>query len=319
MPLQIIHDDITKLAYDVIVNPTDNSYSGSGGTDYAVHKAAGADLDKYCADLPELFPGKVCKTPAFNLKAKHIYHTVGPVWENGRENEEIILRSCYLNCLILAVKDGVNSIAFPLISSGTFGFPKDKVLNIAITAISDFLFTNDSEIEVFICVYDKQSYELSRKIELDEFVNFIDIDEISAPLCDDRVMPCKRLCIEDDLEQWIKHQDDNFAVTLLKLINKKGMREVDVYKRANISKQTFSKIKNDANYRPSKQTVLAFAIALKLTLDETDQFLRTAGFSLSGSHTGDRIVEFYITRKIYDIFEINIALYDYDQKLLGCC
>ena len=146
MPLQILHQDITTIECDIIVNPTDSCYSGGGGTDAAIHRAAGKELAEACRKLPPLPQGTVVPTPAFRLPAKTILHTFGPVWKNGKQNEAVILRSCYVNALIEAGRLGAESIAFPLISSGTFRFPKDKVLKIATDAISDFLLTSDREI-----------------------------------------------------------------------------------------------------------------------------------------------------------------------------
>ncbi len=336
MPLQIIHKDITQVVCDAIVNPTDIFYSGSGGTDLAVHTAAGAELDKECGTLEPLGIGEVAVTKAYGLPCKYIIHTVGPVWVGGDESESVLLRSCYLNALFKAGSMGLSSVAFPLISSGTFGFPKDKVLRIAIDAISDYIFNTDREIDVKICVKNKAAYALSREIALREYINRSLAPrapygaqavcmapkkrEKSDECCSQLPMPCESAPVSapKKLSDWIKKQDDSFAVMLLKLIDKKGMSDVECYKKANVSKGTFWKINNDAKYKPSKATVLAFAIALELSLEETEQLLRTVGMSLSHSNLFDLIIEFYITNGNYDIFEINSALYQYDQVCLGC-
>ena len=340
MPLQIVHRDITKMACDVIVVPTDPGYSGGGGTDLTVHRAAGPMLDTACRKLKPLCTGEVAVTDAYELPCRFIIHTVGPVWQGGGENESVLLRSCYLNALMKAQALGAGSVAFPLISSGTFGFPKRKVLSVALRAISDHLRTVGEEPEVYLCVYDKGSYELDEKSALEHWLQRNRIDdeclfsdafctsasapEVRAPAPQPKARD-KRVVSEScappglgDLESWIKQHDDSFAVTLMKLIDKKGMTDVQCYKKANVSKGTFWKINNDPAYRPSKQTVIAFAIALELSLDETEQLLRTVGFSLSHSSTFDLIIEFYIRRGIYDVFEINSALYQYDQVCLGC-
>lgn len=345
MPLRIVNSDITKLECDVIVNPTDPVFSGSGGTDLAVHRAAGAQLDKECAALGLLHAGEVAVTGAYGLPCGSIIHTVGPIWTGGDRNEHVLLRSCYVNALFKARELNAASLAFPLISAGTFGFPKNRVLKIALEAISDFLRLTDTEPEIYLCVFDREAYELAEKTALDRWLDRYSFD--AAPICasfsidacaaapseeDTSVclsrVPAKRMpkaekrakpaAAAPDLESWIKQHDDSFAVTLMKLIDKKGMTDVQCYKKANVSKGTFWKINNDANYRPSKQTVLAFAIALELSLAETEQLLRTVGFSLSHSSTFDLIVEFYIRNGNYDVFEINSALYQYDQVCLGC-
>ena len=338
---------------DAIVNPTDKWLSGSGGTDYAVHEAAGEELDEACKKIADLQVGTVAVTDGYRLPCRHIFHTVGPIWHGGSNNEEV-LRSCYLSSLLKAKKMNLSSIAFPLISSGTFGFPKDRVLRIAIDAISDFLFTTDSEFQVYVCILDRRSFEVSKELALNAYLQegsrrFIYeehtlkmcsspepleevcyesapdpelsvpvVPELSAPFVAGVIPPVEKKQAPVDLAKWIEKQDDSFAVMLLKLIDKKGMTDVQCYKKANVTKGTFWKINNDPKYRPSKATVLAFAIALELDIEETENLLRTVGFSLSNSNTFDKIIQFYILNGNYDIFEINAALFRYDQVCLGC-
>lgn len=347
MPFRIINRDITTVCCDAIVNPTDPLFSGKGGTDLAIHTAAGPQLDAECCTLDELGVGEIAVTDGYDLPCEYIFHTVGPVWRGGRYNEAVLLRSCYVNALFKAAKLGVGSIAFPLISSGTFGFPKDKVLRIAIDAISDYLLNSDVEMDITVCVRRRNAFVLSKEIALSEYLDRngagrfmleghelrmnmkevapVDYDEeLNCLSCEAETavgaapMPKCSVCAAEDLSEWIKHQDDTFAVMLLKLIDKKGMTDVQCYKKANVTKSTFWKINNDAKYRPSKATVLAFAIALELTLEETEQLLKTVGLSLSHSNLSDMIIEFYILNGNYDIFEINAALYKYDQACLGC-
>lgn len=350
MPLQIIHRDITTVPCDVIVNPTDRRYSGSGGTDRAIHRAAGPQLRIACDSLPQLACGEVQVTAGFGLPCKYILHTMGPRWLGGSHNESVLLRSCYVNSLLMAQSLGAASVAFPLIASGTFGFPKDQVLHLAQRAISDFLAVCDGDLEVFLCILDRDTYELPSLRELEHLLcreercespmpkpkaskmtlrrseearkQSIPMAEASVSAmeyaaADMDLLPCAP-CPSFTLEDWIKQQDDSFAVMLLKLIDRKGMTDVQCYKKANVSKKTFWKINNDAAYRPSKPTVIAFAIALRLTMEETQALLKTVGFTLSRSNTFDMIIEYYIQRSIYDIHEINAALYKFDQPCLGC-
>lgn len=360
MPLLIVKQDITQVVCDAIVNPTDQYFSGSGGTDRAVHQAAGIRLEQECRRLGELGRGQVAVTGAYELPCRYVFHTRGPAWQGGGCDEETLLRSCYVNALIRAAEMGLNSIAFPLISSGTFGFPKDKVLSIALTAIGSFLSLAEPDLEVRLCVYDPEAYEITLSLELDRFLRRENAVPAAPPCAmiseapkseprqrrffasrrsaasreemPDR-MPCREETLSelscaaseasiDDLsaglDAWLKQQDESFADMLTMLINKKDITEVECYKRANVSRKTFYKIYNTAGYKPSKPTVIAFSIALKLTLQETQTLLRTVGFTLSRSNTFDRIIEFYITRGVYDIYEINAALYKYDQVCLGC-
>lgn len=347
MPFYIVQQDITRMDCDAIVNPTDERLSGSGGTDYAVHAAAGEALDEACRQIERLQIGAVAVTDGYRLPCRYVFHTFGPIWQGGGYNEEILLRSCYLSALLKAKKMNLSSVAFPLISSGTFGFPKDKVLRIAIDAISDFLYTSDSEFQVYVCILDRRSFEVSKEIALNEYLHessrrftyeqhtlkmcsspapieeVSDCAPIAAPVRSARfsarmAATAEKTQMSDDLAEWIEQQDDSFAVMLLKLIERKGMTDVQCYKKANVTKGTFWKINHDPKYRPSKATVLAFAIALELDLEETEQLLRTVGFSLSNSNTFDRIIQFYILHGNYDIFEINAALFQYDQVCLGC-
>ena len=332
MPFQIVHQNITSFACDAVVNPTDWMYSHSGGTDQQIHEAAGPALEKECRKLPPLATGGVAVTSGYDLPCRHVIHTVGPIWEGGENDEPILLRSCYINALLAAKKQGDLSVAFPLISSGTFGFPKDQVLRIAIDAISDFLEITDGEMNISICILDRNSYTLSKEIALNEYLesarqHFVYEDhairmesceeQYCPPETDDHPFPKAAVPAEEDLAAWIAGQDDTFAVMLLKLIDKKGITEAQCYHRANVSKQTFWKIMNNDNYRPSKATVISFAVALELTWEETESLLRTVGFSMSHSNKFDLIIEFYIRNGCYDLFEIDAALYKYDQMTIG--
>ncbi len=350
MPLTIRYQDITTMECDAIVNPTDSGFSGSGGTDYAVHTAAGPELRESCALLDALETGAAAATGGGLLPAGYVIHTVGPVWQDGTHNERVLLRSCYLNALFLADHMGLTSLAFPLISSGTFGFPRDQVLRIAVRAITDFLNSTDRDMDVYLCILNRSAYTLQSESELERFLtrSAEPVEALSAPMPGaaapkEAVRPKQKKHLlgalqsrfranacslpmadaEDDalppeLSDWIRQQDDSFSLMLLKLIDRKGMTDVACYKKANVSKATFWKINNDPAYKPSKTTVLAFAIALELTLEETQQLLETVGFTLSRSNTFDMIIRFYIMNGNYDIYEINAALFRYDQVCLGC-
>ncbi|MBR5826186.1 MAG: macro domain-containing protein [Clostridia bacterium] len=346
MPLQIIRQDITKMKVDAIVNTTNNNMIGYSGVDLAVHTAAGRELDFYCAEIAPLGLGMAKITPGFNLDAKYVIHTAGPVWKGGLRGESIILRSCYIESLKLAVEYGCESVAFPLISSGAYGYPKDRVLRYAVEIITEFL--RDYELTVYICVFDRTSYEFSRELlwEISAFLQSdiavhqesdASIEEAvydSVPLARREIcnapMPCacenapapteKQSSVQGvSLEEYMRSMDKSFAYKLFSLIDKSGMTDVECYKKANIDKKTFSKIKcNPDTYKPSKQTAVAFAIALGLSLDETQELLASAGLTLSRSFTFDKIIRYFIQKEIYDIFVINEALFEFDQVLLGC-
>lgn len=347
MPYQLIRNDITKMRVDAIVNPTDSGYSGRGGTDAQIHRAAGLGLRRACDALPPLEDGAVAVTGAYDLPCRYVIHTVGPVWRGGNHHERETLIACYRNALYAAADRQCASIAFPLIAAGTFSYPKDRVLRVALETIGEFLMTHD--MTVYVVVFDKESYSISKKLQAD-IDSFIDENYIATrSLFDDsavlssRALPtvaaeamqpdrarrqkksserrANRICgappqSSKSLEEMLASMDRGFSDALLRWIDKKGMTNVECYKKANIDKKLFSKLQNPA-YHPSKATVLAFAIALELTLDETKALLETAGLALSRSSRFDVIVEYFIINGKYDLMEINEVLYQYDQNLLG--
>ncbi|MBE6597506.1 MAG: RNase III inhibitor [Ruminococcaceae bacterium] len=317
MPIKIIRQDITKIKCDAIVDPTDIHYSHGGGVDAAIHEAAGAELYHACVEQGALEVGKAVITSAFSLPCKYVIHTVGPRWRGGENGEESLLRSCYLESLKLATANKCKSIAIPLIASGTFGFPKDKVLKIAVDEISNFLLEN--EMLVYIVVFDKTSYSISEKLfsDVTSFIEDTYEDERflfkakRMEMCD--CAPCPSGSLDDMLSQI----DESFSQMLLRKIDERGMTDAECYKKANIDRKLFSKIRSDVHYKPSKPTALAFAISLELSLEETEDMLRKAGFALSHSNKFDIIIEYFISRGIYDIYEINEVLYQFDQNGLG--
>ncbi len=341
MPLQIIRQDITKMRVDAIVNTTNEEMIGYSGVDLAIHTIAGAELDAECAKLAPLGLGQAKLSGAYGLPCKYVIHTSGPIWRGGLVGESIILRSCYIESLKLAVKSGCRSVAFPLISSGVYGYPKDQVLKFAIQTITEFLF--DHELTVYLCVFDKESYSFSQKLfsDIQEFINDEYVNEhdedfyeafdggiyempmakcIQAPMCADAMMPRKRetsSAAGKSLREYMKQMDRSFQEMLFDLIDESGMTDVECYKKANVDKRTFSKIKSNKDYKPSKQTVIAFAISLQLDMDTTQELLATAGFTLSRSKVFDKIIRYFIHNGNYNIFEINEALFEFDQQLLG--
>lgn len=329
MPLEIVRNDITKMTVDAIVNAANSSLLGGGGVDGCIHRAAGKGLLEECKTLGGCETGNAKITGAYNLPCKYVIHTVGPIYEDGEHGEKALLKSCYRESLALAKAYNCETVAFPLISSGVYGYPKDQVLKFAIQVITEFLF--DHEIMVYLCVYDRTSYEFSREL----------FTEISEAICNDYVyerdeitsnesmvfrseMVVKYDCSRGNettklLHEYIKSKDKSFANKLFELIDERGMTDIECYKKANVDKKTFSKIKrNPETYKPSKHTAVAFAIALKLNLDETQELLASAGLTLSHSFTFDKIIRFFIEKGIYNVFEINEALFEFDQVLLGC-
>jgi O-acetyl-ADP-ribose deacetylase (regulator of RNase III) len=354
MPFEIVREDITKMKVDAIVNAANSELLMGGGVCGAIFAAAGADkLQKACDKLAPVDTGKAVITPGFKLPAKYVIHTPGPVWQGGSSGEEQLLRSCYTNSLRLAEENGCKSVAFPLISSGIYGYPKKDALKVATRAITDFI--TEKETNVYLALFDKEALSVNERLtaafegyaeerlaerrELLGFEMWHHIQNANAisgggprymmgfagavgaalfPRGEKKESArADALQTHKSLDDIIGRLDESFSKTLFRLIDAKGKTDAEVYKRANISRQLFSKIRNSPRYRPKKQTVAAFAVALELNLDETRDLLDRAGFSLSPALTFDAIVGYYIANGVYDIYEINEALFKYDQDLLG--
>ena len=323
MPLQIIRNDITKVKADVIVNTANPRPVIGRGTDSAVYAAAGVEqLLAERAKIGDIPPGQAAVTPAFKLSAKYIIHTVGPSWEGGNQGEREILRSCYQNSLTLAAELEAKSIAFPLIATGVYGFPKDEALNIALAEISRFLL--DHDMKVIMVVFDRKAFELSGLLagHVEEYISDRDVRRVRQSEYSDvfhSTLQAERriAAAKPTLAEALEAAGETFQQRLFRLIRESGMDEVSVYKSANIERKVFSRIRCNVNYRPKKQTAVAFAVALKLDMPEMEDLLARAGFAFSPSSKFDIIIQYCVTHGIYGIHEINAALFKYDQQLLG--
>ncbi len=329
MPFTIVRNDITKMEVDAIVNAANNQLKQGGGVCGAIFNAAGAkNLQAECNKIGFCRTGGAVATKGYDLPASTIIHAVGPVWNHGKDYEEALLRNCYINSLALAKKRKIKSIAFPLISSGIFGYPKDQALEVATEVISDYLKQND--MDIYLVVYDKASFAISQKrfSAVEKFIdeNYIKEHFIARESQKLQNYNCEDLAYQSmitgaqeatDLEGLLENLSDTFSEMLFRLIDKKGMTDVDVYKKANVDRKLFSKIRSNKHYQPSKPTAIAFAIALELSFDETQDLLRSAGYALSRNNKFDIIIEYFISEKTYNIFELNETLFAFDQPLLG--
>ena len=324
MPLIIVRNDIAKMSVDAIVNAAKESLLGGGGVDGCIHRAAGPELLQECRTLGGCRTGEARITGAYRLPCKYVIHTVGPVWNGGRCGEREQLASCYRTSLALAKEHGCETVAFPLISSGIFGYPKDQALRVAVDAISGFLAEND--MTVYIVIFDRAAYQIGNKLFAD-IAAYIDDHYVDAHT-DSRRERMRRIGVVESrtltapmaasgLDEALAHLDAGFSETLLKLIDRSGKKDAEVYRKANVDRRLFSKIRNNPDYKPSKPTAVAFAIALELSLPETRDLIARAGYALSPSSKFDVIIEYFITQRDYDIFKINEALFAFDQSLLG--
>lgn len=351
MPLYLKKGDITAMRCDAIVNATDNALSGSGGVDRMIHEAAGPALDDECRQIGHCDTGSAVITKAYELGAEYIIHTAGPVWHGGARLEKSTLASCYISCLELASGHGCMTVAFPLISAGTFGFPEEEAMIIAKSAIEEFL--QDHDMTVYLLAYGSRTYDLGsgifgsacRYVEQNMPCDALPmysctvLEEASPEKVPGNNIRNKRVrvtgsesrskrrsdmignavpvCESASLPDLIKNRDESFSEMLMRKISEKGMTNAECYTRAFSTKSVFSKIKNNPNHKPAKPTVAGFVMALELSYDEAKEMFEKAGYSLTRSNVFDIIIEWFLRERIYNIFEINEVLLEYDQQLIG--
>lgn len=399
MPFFIVRNDITKMECDAIVNAANTSLCGGGGVDGAIHLAAGEELLKECRTLGGCKTGEAKVTGGYRLPCKYIIHTVGPVWSGGGASEDTLLRSCYSESLRIAAEKNCASVAFPLISAGAYGYPRDEAIRVATDTIKEFLVSHD-EMTVYLVVYNSETVRCIREKfgKIEELIDDAyalahedtrnravfasspkpepkpeskpkkhnlfgkkrhasespDFSALISPQKEEQdsaptppptttlaatpapaaphdewdecapvaaaLMPeqeAPTAAVGMSLEDLLRRPDESFSEMLLRKIDESGMTDAQCYKKANVDRKLFSKIRSDPHYKPSKPTVIAFAVALELNIDETNDILRRAGFALSPSSKFDIIIEYFIRNGNYDIYEINEALFAFDQVLLG--
>ncbi|MBR2666738.1 MAG: O-acetyl-ADP-ribose deacetylase [Oscillospiraceae bacterium] len=327
MPFLIVRRDITTMDCDAIVNAANTSLLGGGGVDGAIHRAAGPELLAECRTLHGCPTGQAKITGAYRLPCRYVIHTPGPRWRGGGHGEEALLRSSYRTSLELARDNGCQSVAFPLISSGIYGYPRAQALQVAVETIRAFL--EEHEMLVYLVIFDPGSFVLEgetyeglvRRLREERTDTAAKSGLFSAAGRAEKSV-CEEAAVCADaapasLERLVEQLDESFSQMLLRKIDEKHMTDAACYKRANIDRKLFSKIRSDVHYRPSKPTAVAFAVALELSPEETEELLRKAGFALSRSSRFDIIVDYFIRRGEYDIYAINEALFAFDQALLG--
>ena len=331
MPLQIVRNDITTMKVDAIVNAANESLLGGGGVDGAIHRAAGPELLAECRTLNGCKTGLAKITKGHRLPAKFVIHTVGPIWRGGGHGERELLVSAYRSSLELALANGCETVAFPLISSGVYGYPKDQALKVAVDTIGEFLLSHD--MTVYLVIFDRAAYTIGGKLFAD-IAAYIDDRYVEAhtdsyenqrrrmaldvmPVEEPQWMPAPCTMGAPGLDEALSKLDESFSQMLLRKIDERGMTDAQCYKKANIDRKLFSKIRSDVHYKPSKPTAMAFAVALELPLAEAREMLEKAGFAFSHASKFDIIVEYFIAHQNYNIFEINEALFAFDQSLLG--
>ncbi|MCI7136652.1 MAG: macro domain-containing protein [Candidatus Limivicinus sp.] len=365
MPFEIVRNDIVNMSVDAIVDTANPRPQIGYGVDAGIHRKAGPKLLEARKKIGNIRVGDAAITPAFDLPARYVIHIVGPVWQDGSHSEEKLLRSCYQRSLKLAKRYRCRSVAFPLISTGNYGFPKPLALQIAMNTISEFLLNN--EMQVYLVVFSRDAFQLSEKL-FQGVSSFIDenyirektlqqygfegegegIADLQERIIRERInrrqedtacysaAPCETMAAppkpepkraekktfslrkaKPSLAQLLAETDAGFSETLLKLIDRTGKKDSDIYTKANISRQHFSKIRNNPDYKPTKTTAIALALALELDLEQTRDLIGRAGYALTNSSKFDVIIMYFIREKNYNLFDINAALFEFDQSLLG--
>ena len=318
MPLYMIQEDITRICVDAIVDPTDCWYSGSGGADLVIHSIAGPELEDELRSFPLLGVGKAVITSGYRLPAKYIIHTFGPIWEGGNNNEVELLSDCYNNSLQLAVENGCQSIAFPVISGGTFGFPNDDALQIAKNTISDFL--QDHDLTVFIVAYQSHTFNLGAKLFadvskfVDEYYIELDVDKQTSETPVSEIQYSADY-LDLDLSEMLKSKGETFSCMLDRLRDERDLSGPDLYKKAWVNKTVYSKIMNNINYQPAKITAIAFGLALELPWDQFTALVGSAGYAMTRTSKFDIVIEYLVKQQKYSIDEVNTVLYELDPEL----
>ena len=345
MPFLMIRNDITKVAADAIVNPANRNLLQGSGTSRAIYQAAGEqELTAACEAIGHCEPGRAVCTPAFGLPAKYIFHAVCPAWQGGGFGEAEQLAGVYHSALKLAAEYHCESVAFPLLSSGNYGYPKEQAFRIAVDTITQYVMEHD--LTVYLVLYDRGSLAVSRKLfasveeyiddhyvaQNDESYQFDRrrresverrrwrLEEKAAPMLEMAAAPpppAVAPMAARSLENLMDNLGEGFTTRLLRLIDERGLKDSTVYKQSNISRQHFSKIQCNRDYNPKKKTVLAFAVGLHLSEDETIDLLKSAGYAFSDGSKRDWIVRYCLEHKIYNINQVNTLLFEYDQEQLG--
>ena len=315
MPFLMIRNDITKVAADAIVNPANRNLLQGSGTSRAIYQAAGEqELTAACEAIGHCDLGRAVCTPAFGLPAKYVFHAVCPAWHGGGFGEAEQLASAYHSALKLAAKYHCESVAFPLLSSGNYGYPKEQAFRIAVDTITQYVMEHD--LTVYLVLYDRDSLAVSRKLFVsveeyidDHYVAQNDesyqfdrrrresverrrwrLEEEATPMLETAAAPpppATAPMAARSLEHLMDNLGESFTTRLLRLIDERGLKDSTVYKQSNISRQHFSKIQCNRDYNPKKKTVLAFAVGLHLSEDETIDLLKSAGYAFSDGSKRD--------------------------------
>lgn len=320
MAFRIVRNDITKVKTDAIINTANPEPVYAEGTDKAIYEAAGAEmLLAERARIGRLKIGMAAPTPAFALPARYVIHTVGPEWIDGKSGELDDLRNCYKNSLEVAEELNCKSVTFPLIATGGHGFPKEEALKVAVEEFREYLSGHDMKIT--LVVYNSDNFVLSGDI-FEEIKTYMEKKTKEGQELEMRIASGEKVETAGDAEEdrkndWKKEAPKGWMETIFWWMEKKGLTENEVIQRANVERGFFDRVKAQVGFEPKKLTVIAFAIALELSLSEAKDLLKKAGFTLSFINKFDLIVQYFFEYGVHDIYVANLALFDHKQPLLG--
>ena len=351
MPFEIVCNDLNDIQVDAVVRVVDDDFDLNLGVDLDGRTKVESELfDSRDQHGCSLFDDVVI-VPVCNQEAKYVIYIKRSILLDDQEDDQT-LDSCYRKVLELANAYHCESIALPLLDLKRDGWTKELALQVAVQEIQEFLF--DHEMQVYLVVSKKEDLMLSQNLYesvlryIDENYNSKSFDDVVdsesvdgalfqlrkiEPLRNDRIgknetfvekggtfgLPTELDAPAEYLElgELLQDLDAGFSETLLKLIDRTGKKDSEIYKKANVDRKLFSKIRNHLDYQPSKRTALAFAFALELDLEETEDFIGRAGYRLSHSNKFDVIIEYFLVNKNYNVFELNEVLFAFDQPLIG--
>lgn len=317
MPLQTLYTDILKLDVEAIVNSTHEVPVLGEGLDLDIHRHAGWELMRHREMFGTLKVTDAIITEGYELKASYVIHVVGPRFDFRHPDETLEkLYQTYINALTLADHHAIKSIAFPLIGSGYFGIPFDLALETAEKAIHEYLKT--STLNVYLALVDpvRSTKFLHAKARMIEYVRRHYRENVIETLHAAPMMHYHRSIDNEDVEDLNGKLTETFSDMLFRFIFEKKIDEVKMYQYAGLTKQHFSKIRSQQDYIPKRKTAMVLAVAMHLNLDETIDLLATCGYTFQTSNHFDLAIKFYISRKMYDIDEIDQSLFELNLETL---
>lgn len=331
MPFALIRGEITKIHVEAMVQVAHEKPLGEDRLDGDLHKAPGEWPLAASQRGESLKPGEAKWTKGEGSATPYVIHIQEPRYVDGRRGEEILFWETYTQALTVAKDLGVSSIAFPLISSGAFGYEKEEARSMVLEVLKD-QGLKEEELWIYLVLQKGEPFPLSLTLKK-KVADYLALKGLweedlirtrsssSMPVSMEMAMEPQRkeqgIVKERSLEKLLQESEETFQEHLFRLMDQRGLEDVAVYKKANMDRKLFSKIRKDKQYQPSKKTAISLAIALSLSLDETEDLLRKAGYALSRSSRFDLIVCYFLEEGNPDLFEINEVLFSFGEDTFG--